>query len=271
MSVLTDLFSEARNSAASVAEAMSRGRGLRLGVTGLSRAGKTVFITALAQQLTTLAHVAAEGRKNPLPVFRVAAERRLISGRLEPQPDDNVARFAFEDHVAALTGSDRHWPQSTRQISELRLRLEFDRRTGFRPGLSSFIIDIVDYPGEWLLDLPLMEKSYAEWSRETFAASASAARAPLAAEWRGFSAGLDPDGPEDETIARQAAELFTAYLRAARSEALCALDASARAFPDAGRPRRLSRADLRATAAARGLPSRQGRAGRDDGAPLRGL
>ncbi len=218
MSVLTDLFSEARNSVASVAEAISRGRGLRLGVTGLSRAGKTVFITALAQQLTTLAHAAAEGRKNPLPVFRVAAERRLISGRLEPQPDDNVARFAFEDHVAALTGPDRHWPQSTRAISELRLRLDFDRRTGFRPGPSSFVIDIVDYPGEWLLDLPLLEKSYAEWSRETFAASASAARAPLAAEWRGFSAGLDPTGPEDEAIARQAAELFTAYLRAARSE-----------------------------------------------------
>jgi predicted YcjX-like family ATPase len=219
LSVLTDLFSEARNSAANVAETFSRGRGLRLGVTGLSRAGKTVFITALAQQFTTLAHIAAEGRRNPLPVFRVAAERRLISGRLEPQPDDNVARFAFEDHIAALTGPDRHWPQSTRQISELRLRLDFDRRTGLRRGPSSFVIDIVDYPGEWLLDLPLLEKSYAEWSRETFEASALASRALLAAEWRGFSAGLDPDGPADETIARQAAELFTAYLRASRTDA----------------------------------------------------
>ncbi|MCI4677896.1 YcjX family protein [Rhodoblastus acidophilus] len=197
---------------------MSRGRGLRLGVTGLSRAGKTVFITALAQQLTTLANVAAEGRKNPLPVFRLAAEGRLISGRLEPQPDDNVARFAFEDHVAALTGPDRHWPQSTRQISELRLRLDFEQRTGFRHGPSSFVIDIVDYPGEWLLDLPLLEKSYAEWSRETYQASAGAARAPLAAEWRGFCVGLDPAAPADEAVARRATELFTAYLKAARAE-----------------------------------------------------
>jgi predicted YcjX-like family ATPase len=106
LSALTDLFSEARNTAASLADVFSRGRGMRLGVTGLSRAGKTVFITALAQQLTTLAHAAAEGRKNPLPVFRLAAEGRLFSGRLEPQPDDHIARFAFEDHVAALTGSD---------------------------------------------------------------------------------------------------------------------------------------------------------------------
>ncbi len=218
MSVLTDLFSEIRNGGANVAELMSRGRGLRLGVTGLSRAGKTVFITALAQQLANLAHAGAEGRRNPLPVFRVAAERRVISGRLEPQPDDAVARFAFEDHVAALAGPDRQWPQSTRQISELRLRLDFDRRTGLRPGPSSFIIDIVDYPGEWLLDLPLLEKSYAEWSRETFESSAVAARAPLAAEWRGFSAGLDANAPEDEAVARRAAALFTSYLRASRAE-----------------------------------------------------
>ncbi|MGP0104913.1 YcjX family protein [Rhodoblastus sp.] len=218
MSVLTDLFSEARGSAANIAEVIARGRGLRLGVTGLSRAGKTVFITALAQQLTALAHAAAEGRKNPLPVFRVAAERRVMSGRLEPQPDDDVARFAYEDHVAALTGPDRHWPQSTRQISELRLRLDFDRRAGWSPGPSSFVIDIVDYPGEWLLDLPLLEKSYADWSRETYQASAVAARAALAAEWRGFSAGLDPNAPEDEGVARRAAELFTSYLRASRSD-----------------------------------------------------
>jgi len=67
LSALTDFLSEARNSAANVAEIFSRGRGLRIGVTGLSRAGKTVFITALAQHLTTLAHAAAEGRKNPCP------------------------------------------------------------------------------------------------------------------------------------------------------------------------------------------------------------
>jgi predicted YcjX-like family ATPase len=214
-----DLFQEARNSAANLTDLM-RGKGLRLGVTGLSRAGKTVFITALARQLTQLAHQAgAPGQRNPLPVFRVAAEGRLLAGRLEPQPDDHVARFAYEDHLAALTGPDRHWPQSTRQISELRLRVDFVRRDGWKPGPAHFTLDIVDYPGEWLLDLPLLEKSYAVWSRETLEASAAAARAPFAAQWRGFAAGLDPSGPADEALARQGAELFTTYLRAARGEA----------------------------------------------------
>ena len=215
MSIFADLMSEARNSAANLSE-LIRGKGLRLGVTGLSRAGKTVFITALAQHLTALA---GGGRKNALPVFRVAAEGRLTGGRLEPQPDDAVARFAYEDHLAALTNPDRHWPQSTRQISQLRLRLDFERVQGFGKGPSHFTIDIVDYPGEWLLDLPLLDKTFAQWSRETLESSAAAARAPFAADWRGFVIGLDPSAPEDETLARRTSEIFTAYLRAARSDA----------------------------------------------------
>ncbi len=220
MPSFADLIAEARNSAANLSEIL-RGKGLRLGVTGLSRAGKTVFITALAQHLTALVRQGQRnaGQKNPLPVFRVAAEGRLLGGRLEPQPDDHIARFACEDHLAALTGPDRHWPQSTKQISELRLCLDFERTSGFSSGRTHFTIDIVDYPGEWLLDLPLLEKSYAVWSRETLEASAAAARAPFAADWRGFAQSLDPSGPEDETVARRAAEMFTAYLRFARGDA----------------------------------------------------
>ncbi|MEC6999180.1 YcjX family protein [Brucella abortus] len=30
-------------------------------------------------------------------------------------------------------------------------------------------VDIVDYPGEWLLDLPLLGKTYAQFSADSFA------------------------------------------------------------------------------------------------------
>jgi predicted YcjX-like family ATPase len=214
---LSDLIFETGIAARSFADFVT-GSGLRLGVTGLSRAGKTVFITALVHQLTRAAKVAAEGRRNTLPVFRLIAEKRLTAARLEPQPNDAVPRFAYEDHLAALTAADRHWPESTRRISELRLTIEFERKAGWRSGPSSLSIDIVDYPGEWLLDLPLLGKSYAQWSRETLEASAAAARAPLAAEWRGATLGLDPKAPATEDQARRLAELFTGYLKAARAE-----------------------------------------------------
>lgn len=200
-----------------------QGGGLRLGVTGLSRAGKTIFVTALVHDLLRLAAPSPEGGRNPFPVLRVKAEGRLTRVSLDPQPDDAVPRFPFEDHLAALTGGagglqERRWPDSTRRISELRLTLSFERAAGWRRGPASLTLDIVDYPGEWLLDLPLLGKSYAQWSRETIEASASAARAPQAAPWRGFLAGLDPGKSASEETARRAADLFVAYLRACRED-----------------------------------------------------
>ena len=66
MSFLSDLMQEALNSAANLSELL-RGKGLRLGVTGLSRAGKTVFITALARQLTRSSRPG--GEKSPSRCF----------------------------------------------------------------------------------------------------------------------------------------------------------------------------------------------------------
>ena len=66
---------------------------LRLGVTGLSRAGKTVFITALVHDLVH------GGR---LPLFGAQKSGRIARAALEPQPDDPVPRFEVEDHVAEM-------------------------------------------------------------------------------------------------------------------------------------------------------------------------
>ena len=222
MSQISDLIFETRVAAESLADFIAGGR-LRLGVTGLSRAGKTVFITALVNQLTR-AVAAGQGRGTPLPVFKLLSEGRLTAAHLDPQPDYSVPRFAYEEHLESLTGRDRHWPQSTRRISELRVSLEFTRKKntklikGLRPSPPHIDIDIVDYPGEWLLDLPLLEKTYAQWSRETIEMASAAARAPIAAEWRGMMAGVDLSARYQEEIAQKLSRLFTQYLRAAKSE-----------------------------------------------------
>lgn len=221
MSQISDLLFETRVVAESVADYLAGGR-LRLGVTGLSRSGKTVFITALVHHLTrALAGEAA--KKTHLPVFRAFAEGRISAAHLDPQPDYGVPRFAYEEHLAALTGADRHWPQSTKRISELRVSLEYrakgwSLRRSLGQGPTRLDIDIVDYPGEWLLDLPLLEKSYAQWSRETLEAAAVSARAMIASEWRGLTAQADVKARYQEETAKQLAQAFTDYLRAARSD-----------------------------------------------------
>src|ERR1700730_6085994 len=178
---------------------------VRLGVTGLSRAGKTVFITALIHGLT---------RGGRFPVFEPFATGRIARARLEPQPDDAVPRFNYESHVRTLI-EERRWPNSTVDISELRLVIDYQRQNGADRTLT---LDIVDYPGEWLLDLPLLSKSYGEWSSESLGLSRERPRAPLAAQWHSHLATLNAPAREDEQAALTAARLFTDYLRACRDE-----------------------------------------------------
>src|SRR5580693_9422739 len=203
----SDILEEARLSARAL---LDYGEGffnptVRLGVTGLSRAGKTVFITALIHGLT---------RGGRFPVFESFASGRIARAQLAPQPDDAVPRFNYEDHLRTLI-EERSWPNSTVDISELRLVIGYQRHNGADRQLT---LDIVDYPGEWLLDLPLLNKSYEQWSSDSLALSRERPRAHLAAPWHEHLATLSAEGREDEQATRTAAKLFTDYLRACRDE-----------------------------------------------------
>jgi hypothetical protein len=74
----------------------------------------------------------------------------------------------------------------------------------------------VDYPGEWLLDLPLMRQSYQQWSATTLAAAREAPRKELARGFLDHLAALSPAAPSDELAAVAAARHFTAYLQRCR-------------------------------------------------------
>jgi uncharacterized protein len=209
LSDLTDQTADAlKGAGAFVADLMTPT--LRLGVTGLARAGKTVFITALVRSL------AAGGR---LPFFSAMSEGRITRAYLEPQPDDAVPRFAYEEHLAELAKDPPRWPESTRRISQLRITVEYvsarPLRRAFTPG--RLHIDIVDYPGEWLIDLPLIDLSFSDWSARALAEARQPHRGEAAGPWLQFVSALDPAGPADEQAALTGATLFTRYLHAART------------------------------------------------------
>ena len=90
-------------------------------------------------------------------------------------------------------------------------------------------LDVVDYPGEWLLDLPLLATRYAQWSADTLKLSRTSPRAELAAPWQRYLATLDATAPRTSG-AREAARLFTDYPRPAATTvmpcACCRPDAS---------------------------------------------
>lgn len=182
---------------------------LRIGVTGLSRSGKTVFITALIRNLL------AGGR---LPFFEVAADGRLSTAHLEPQPDDAVPRFAYEAHLEALSADPPGWPDGTRHISELRLSIGYLPETALRRaiGVPRLNVDLVDYPGEWLIDLGMLDQDYATWSAEAVRLAREPLRTVAAAPWLAHLRALDGDASENEQAAIAGARVFTDYLHAAR-------------------------------------------------------
>ena len=180
---------------------------LRLGVTGLSRAGKTVFITSLVTNLMET------GRMTQL---RAAQSGGILGAYLQPQPDLTLPRFDYEAHLAALTAAQPRWPEGTRAVSELRLsfRLAPSGLFGALAGPRRMHLDIVDYPGEWLLDLALMRKSFAQWSQATLE------RLNTRPQAQGFLAALrqaDPAAAHDEGVARALADEFAACLAAGRA------------------------------------------------------
>ncbi|SLN43729.1 YcjX family GTP-binding protein [Pseudooctadecabacter jejudonensis] len=179
---------------------------IRLGVTGLSRAGKTVFITSLVANLLNRGRMAQ---------FHPAASGRIDAAYLQPQPDDTVARFAYEAHLADLTATSPRWPEGTDRVSELRLSLKVQPNglLGGLQGPRTVHLDIVDYPGEWLLDLALLDKDFATWSAE---ALNRLPQRPASEEFTTQLAQTDPAAGFDEPHAQALATAFTAHLRTAR-------------------------------------------------------
>lgn len=184
---------------------------LRLGVTGLSRSGKTVFITALIHNLIN------NGR---LPFFQAQIEGRISKAYLEPQPNDTLPRFAYEHHLAKLYQDTPEWPDSTSQISQLRLTIEFIPKSFLKQqfGRGKLHIDIIDYPGEWLLDLPLLDINYTDWSRQVLTKAQQQQTSPFAEKWLRDMKALDPLTEQNEALAEKLSKRFQQYLSDYRNE-----------------------------------------------------
>ena len=181
---------------------------IRLGVTGLSRAGKTVFITSL------VANLLDRGR---MPQLAAAATGAIKGAYLQPQPDDTVARFDYETHLDAMLGSDPKWPEGTSTISELRLsfRVQPSGFIGNFSGPRTVHLDIIDYPGEWLLDLALLDKDYDTWTAE---ALGKAHDRPQARDYLAALDDIDPSQKFDDVTAGKLAHLYATYLQTARAD-----------------------------------------------------
>jgi len=185
-------------------------RHVRLAVTGLSRAGKTVFTTSLIHFLRHLRH---EAHGALLGIESVEGVE------VQGSPSLDAPLFPYESVIDRLGGTQPRWPESTRSVSEIRLAIRFrPRQTLLTRGERTLYVDIVDYPGEWLLDLPLLDADFGDWSRAMLALCETEPRRTRARDWLAFLGGLDPAGGVDPAVLREGTRLYREFLRACRSE-----------------------------------------------------
>ena len=123
-----------------------------------------------------------------------------------------MPRFDYEGHVEALVNK-RDWPDSTRQISELRIAIEYQSQRGSRTGSRS-TSSIIRASG--CSTCRCSTKSYETWSAESLRLSRNRAARSRRRQVARLSRDADPEGAADEQAALTAARLFTEYLRACR-------------------------------------------------------
>ncbi len=199
------------------ARALAGRERVRLAVTGLSRAGKTVFLTSLVANLLA----AGQGART-LPALEAAAGGRLRGARVIPAAAETTPRFDAAGHLAALAADPPRWPERTEDLSTLELALDLDPRSllgqarGLVAGPRRVTLELLDYPGEWLLDLPMLGQGYGDWSRATLARLRRGRRAEAARDFLAFVDALPAEAPAEDSLARQGFQLYREALVACR-------------------------------------------------------
>ncbi|WP_137043754.1 YcjX family protein [Pseudolabrys sp. FHR47] len=199
---------------------LAKGSTVWLAVTGLSRAGKTVFITSLVHNLLSALH-----NPNRMPLLQAVGEGRLIAAQLEAARAHTLPRFPYAANIEAMAGTPSVWPEPTADISEIGVDIRF-APTGLVGQLLGSIggsaatlkLRIVDYPGEWLLDLPLLSQSYADWSRATLALWKRGLRADIARDFIAFAGEHPASEIASDAVAKEAHDLYRALLVTARDK-----------------------------------------------------
>lgn len=193
------------------ADVINRGvdQHVTVAVTGLSRSGKTAFITSLVNQLLN------EGQGAHLSFFKPVHQERFIAAKRVPQQHLHIPRFDYEKAMQAFAESSPKWPAPTKGISEIRLAIRYQPKNSllkYATDAATLYVDITDYPGEWLLDLPMLNKTYEQWSQEMAALLLTEPRKTKAESFILALKEIEPFAPADEEKLAQLAQQYTQLL-----------------------------------------------------------
>ena len=128
-----------------------------IGVTGFSGSGKSTFITSLIHQLKYSNEAMLGG-------FSPARDNKIIEMNLLPIL--GLKLFDYEAGIDALSNDPPKWPEPTSSLSGCIIEIVYKRDSLVNSVIgerTTLRVEIRDYPGEWLLDIPLLGLDYQSW------------------------------------------------------------------------------------------------------------
>ncbi|RKF18470.1 YcjX family protein [Alginatibacterium sediminis] len=199
-----------------------------IGVTGLSKAGKTSFVTSLIYQLMNPQHAL-------LPSFTPALKGQLLGAKLCSASGDFVD-FNYDASLNSLSQIPASWPKATSALShiELELRYKRSRRGLFNLGsdTQSLILEIRDYPGEWLLDLPMLGLDFQQWSQHQFEQASSEQRCKFSSSIISKLSALDLSSDFEPELADDLMREYQQYLLHCQDQGLVMLQPGRLLMPE---------------------------------------
>ncbi|NVK22384.1 MAG: YcjX family protein [Kangiellaceae bacterium] len=183
---------------------------VRIAVTGLSCSGKTAFITSFINQLLFAAD------NDRLPFFDMSKQQRIVGAKIQAYPDLHIPEFRYSAAIEYLTASEPQWPPSTSSIAQSQIKIRYkvsNRWYKKAKEFSSLTVDIVDYPGEWLLDLPLLRMSFKQWSTQCTECLGRGSRKELAQDWLDSQNKTQLSEMYDEQSVSEIAQSYRAFLQ----------------------------------------------------------
>ncbi len=197
------------------------GKKIKLGVTGFSRTGKTVFIGSLAHSLLTSDSWKSKKGQGPLSQFTPFELGQLNCASIRDDVHSDLPQFPFRKVRDSLMYEHASWPEPTDGISHLVLDLLYQKKgiISLFDRESSIQLELVDYPGEWLVDLPMLKQSYDNWSDDILNKANKGSRADLSKDYINALIHIDADSDDEGTIERLT-DLWKQYLIEAANKGL---------------------------------------------------
>ncbi|GGF76821.1 YcjX family protein [Alteromonas lipolytica] len=201
----------------------------RFTITGLSRSGKSMLFTSLM----TILKYRSEEQYQCLPLLRYLPMDLVENMWVEPLGE--LPEFPVDAHMAALERGD--WPPATEAVAGFQLTVRLRQTHQLKKYLLPFtdiVFEFIDYPGEWLTDLPMLEKTYTQWSDSAWAQQMNEPQNRFAKDWHQLVSEFDFEQPPTPDAIAMLVAKYRDYLLTAKAEGISMLQPGSFLIPGSG-------------------------------------